>query len=234
MYASTFLMRDGRVPNLSIHLDRLRDATGISPVRISGLRDELRAAGPGIHRCLIQAVGATVSLDLTPTVSPEEEVILDAQGIPDERRRPTDKGPDLGWQVQLLSRLRQHKAGEGLLIDGHGAVISGVLSGLLCLDGATAHVSAHPRTPHSISLEATLAMLSEAGVEIVEHPEGLTVPRLRTTETWVINSVEGARLVSGWLEYGSVLPPRTGGRPRAGAPTHREINARMWELAEAV
>ncbi|AGF71827.1 aminotransferase class IV [Corynebacterium halotolerans] len=234
MYASTFLMRDGRVANLTEHLDRLRDAGNVSPVRIGQLRGELRDLGPGLYLPLIQAVGATVSLDPRPTIRPEDEIIVDAEGIPDERLRPTDKGPDLGWQVQRLARLRQSGADEGLLIDERGAVVSGVLSALLCLDEGTAHISAHPRTSYSVTLDAALALLAESGVDVVEHPEGLGMPMLRTTETWALNSSEGVRLVTGWLEYGSVLPPRTGGRPRAGAPTHREINGRMWELAEEV
>lgn len=234
MYASTFLMRDGRVANLTAHLDRLRDAGNVSPVRIGQLRDELRELDSGFHLPLIQAVGATVSLDLRPTIRPADEIIIDAEGIPDERLRPTDKGPDLGWQVQRLSRLRQSGTDEGLLIDERGAVISGVLSALLCLDEGTAHISAHPRTSHSVTLDAALPLLAESGVPVVEHPEGLSLPMLRTAETWALNSSEGVRLVTGWLEYGSVLPPRTGGKPRAGAPTHREINERMWELAEEV
>ena len=71
-------------------------------------------------------------------------------------------------------------------------------------------------------------------VEIVEHPEGLTIPRLRTSETWLLNSRTGVRQVTGWMEYASVLPPRLVGRPREGAPTHREINERMWAAAEQV
>ncbi len=234
MHASTFLMRDARVANLTAHLDRLRDATGLSPVRISGLREELRAVGPGIYRPLIQVAGASASLDMHRAVLPQEEIVIDAEGIPDERRRPTDLGPDLGWQAQLLSRLRNSGAGEGLLLDEQGAVISGAFSALLCLDGGTAHISAHPRTTHSVTMDATLALLAEAGVEVIEHPEGLTIPRLRTTETWALNSIQGVRLVTGWREYASVLPPHTAGRPRADAPTHREINQRMWDLAEEV
>lgn len=234
MYTATFLMRDGRVANLTDHLARLRDGGDLPPAKISEVRDQLRAAGPGIHRPVIQVSGSTVAVDIPPAVVLPDEAVVDAEPVFDERRSPTANGPDLGWQTRRLAQVIKSGADEGLLVDGEGRVISGIRSALLFLDGGSAHVSAHPRSTYSVTLEATLAMLVESGVEIVEHPEGLTIPRLRTSETWLLNSRTGVRQVTGWMEYASVLPPRLVGRPREGAPTHREINERMWAAAEQV
>lgn len=231
LYASTFLMRDGRVANLDAHLDRLREETAFNPRIVDEVRAKLRDAGPGVFRPVIRVGKTTVTVDLRPSVMPVEEIVVDAEGIRDQRRYPTRKGPDFGWQIRHLSMLRHSGADAGLLIDERGNVISGIFSAILFLDEGTVNVSAHPRAAESITLDAALEMLTAAGLSVVEHPEGLTMPQLRRHETWFLSSIEGVRKVTGWREYGSVLPPRVDNPPRLGAPTHREINQRMWELA---
>lgn len=234
MYATTFLMRDGRVANLDAHLRRLRTETTFHPSAEEEVLATLRSAGPGVFRPHIEVVGSTVSVDLRPAVMPNDDVVVNAEGIRDERRRPTRKGPDFGWQVHQLQRVRNQGADAGLLVDDRGNIISGIFSSVLYLSGGTAHVSAHPRAAQSITLDATLAMLIDAGVDVIEHPQGLPMHQLRTKETWLMSSLEGVRNVTGWMEYGSTLPPQITGLPRGGAPTHREINERMWAAAGSV
>ncbi|MDO5671069.1 MAG: aminotransferase class IV [Corynebacterium sp.] len=234
LYTSTFMMRDGRVANLDAHLDRLRSEAADNPDAVEEVREQLREAGPGIFRPHIQVGRTSLTVTLTPAIMPREEATVDAEGIPDQRRRPTRKGPDFGWQIRQLNMLRHSGSDAGLLIDERGMVISGIFSAILFLKDGTANISAHPRAVESITLNAALEMLTEAGVSVVEHPEGFTMQQLRSHETWLLSSVEGVRKVTGWLEYGSVLTPRDTNPPRMGAPTHREINARMWELADEV
>ncbi|QGU03987.1 aminotransferase class IV [Corynebacterium comes] len=234
IYASTFLMRDGRVANLDAHLTRLREETAFNPHIVEHVREELRDAGPGIFRPLIRVGKTTVTVDLQPSMMPAEEITVDAEGIIDLRRHPTRKGPDFGWQIRQLNMLRHSGSDAGLLIDERGNVISGVFSAVLFLQEGTVNISAHPRASDSVTLDAALEMLTEEGLRVIEHPEGLTMTQLRGNETWLLSSVEGVRKVTGWLEYGSVLPPRISNPPRMGAPTHREINQRMWELAGEV
>lgn len=234
MYAATFLMRDGRVANLDRHLARLREETAFDPGVVEEVRDKLRAAGDGVFRPHIQVVGSSVDVQLHPTVLPADEVVVNAEGIRDQRRHPTSKGPDFGWQVRELQRIRQAGADAGLLVDDRGYVISGIFSAVLYRDGGTAHISAHPRAAYSTTLDSVLEILAEAGVDIVEHPDGFPVTRLRGPETWLLSSLEGVRKITGWLEYGSVMGPRGTHAPRGGAPTHREVNDRLWQLAEPV
>lgn len=132
--------------------------------------------------------------------------------------------------------LRRAGSDAGLLIDERGNVISGVFSAVLFLDlgNGTVNVSAHQRAAESVTLEAALKLLTDSGLTVVEHPEGLTMLQLRSNETWLLSSMEGVRKVTGWHEYGSVLVPRSLNAPRMGAPTHREINRWMWEQATEV
>lgn len=236
MYVSTFLMRDGRVANLEAHLNRLREETTDNPVLVDEVRAKLREAGPGIFRPAIRVGQTTVTVELHPSIMPAEEITVDAEGILDQRRHPTRKGPDFGWQIRHLNMLRHSDSDAGLLIDERGNVISGVFSAVLFLDlkEGTVNVSAHQRASDSVTLEAALELLTGAGLRIVEHPEGLTMLQLRSNETWLLSSMEGVRKVTGWLEYGSVLAPSSLNAPRLGAPTHREINQRMWEQAGEV
>ncbi|AJK68255.1 aminotransferase class IV [Corynebacterium marinum] len=231
LYASTFLMRDHRVANLDAHLARLREETSFDPGMVDEVRTQLREAGNGIYRPLVRVGSTTVTVELHPSIMPAEEITVDAEGILDQRRHPTRKGPDFGWQIRHLNMLRHSGSDAGMLIDQRGNVISGVFSAILFLREGTVNISAHPRASDSITLDAALEMLTDAGLSVVEHPEGLTMPQLRGNETWFLNSVEGVRKVTGWREYGSVLAPRNLNPPRMGAPTHREINQRMWELA---
>ena len=233
-YISTFMMRDGRAANLDAHVTRLREEAAHNPHAIVQVRERLRTARVGVFRPIIKVGSTTIDVELHPAVVGRDEVTVDAEGILDQRRRPNRKGPDFGWQVRQRNMLRHSGSDAGLLIDARGMVIQGVFSSILFLQDGTAHISAHPRATESITLNATLDMLTEAGVSVVEHPEGLTMSQLRGNETWLLNSVEGVRKVTGWLEYGSVLPPRNPHPPRMGAPTHREINDRMWELAGEV
>lgn len=234
IYASTFLMCDGRVANLDVHLKRLQEETSFDPELVREIRVKLREAGPGVFRPLIRVGKTTATVELHPSVMPAEEVTVDAEGILDQRRHPTRKGPDFGWQIRHLNMLRHSGSDAGLLIDDRGYVISGVFSAVLFLEDGTVNISAHPRATDSITLDAVLEMLTEAGLPVVEHPEGFTMPQLRSNETWLLSSVEGVRKVTGWLEYGSVLPQRNANPPRMGAPTHREINQRLWEQAGEV
>lgn len=234
LYTSIFTMRDGRVANLDAHLDRLREEAAHNPNAVEQVRTRLREAGPGVYRPLIQVGRTTLDVELYPSLLVNDEAVVDAQGILDQRRRPTRKGPDFGWQARQLNMLRHSGSDAGLLIDEQGMVIQGIFSAVLFLKEGTANVSAHPRAAASITLDAALEMLTEAGVRVVEHPEGFTMSQLRNNETWLLSSVDGIRKVTGWLEYGSVLPPRNPHPPRMGAPTHRELNERMWELAQEV
>lgn len=236
MYVSTFLMRDGRVANLEAHLNRLREETTYNPELVDEVRVKLREAGPGIFRPTIRVGRTTVSVELHPAIMPAEEITVNAEGILDQRRHPTRKGPDFGWQFRHLNMLRHSGADAGLLIDERGNVISGVFSTVLFLNhrDGTVNVSAHPRASESITLEAALEILTEAGLKVVEHPEGLTMLQLRSNETWLLSSMEGVRKVTGWMEYGSVLAPSSINAPRLSAPTHGEINQRLWERAGEV
>lgn len=234
MYISTFLMRDGRVANWDLHLERFRAEATFTPAAEVNVFNQLREAGPGVLLPTIEIVGSTISVDPRPSVVPEEDIIVDAEGIVDLRRRPTEKGPDFGWQVRQLQRVRSGGADAGLLIDDRGFVISGIFSSLLCFDEGTAYMSAHPHAPVSVTLEATLAILAETGVEVIELPDGFPITMLRRHETWLLSSRAGVRKVTGWLEYGSAVAPRATAAPRGGVPTHREINERMWREAGSV
>ena len=180
LYTSIFTMRDGRVANLDAHLDRLREEAAHNPNAVEQVRTRLREAGPGVYRPLIQVGRTTLDVELYPSLLVNDEAVVDAQGILDQRRRPTRKGPDFGWQARQLNMLRHSGSDAGLLIDEQGMVIQGIFSAVLFLKEGTANVSAHPRAAASITLDAALEMITEAGVRVVEILR-VTMSQLRTT-----------------------------------------------------
>lgn len=219
MEVFTFVVRDGSVIDFSRYIDAFR-AHGVSPTTINQLRVRLSQVD-GTRRAVVELANGTASLSLRPLPARPSEITVDSAGVFDERRSPQIRGGrDLGWQQGLLSRL---SVDEGLLIDERGYVISSFLSPFLMMKDGAAHVSAHPRTTPSITADGVLDLLASEGVEIRWLDKGFHRSQLMSNETWSINAVYGARLVTGWLEYGGVVPARTG-IERMGVPTHRELN----------
>lgn len=232
-YVTTFAIREGRVPSLSAQLSRLRDGAAIPPDRVADLRSSLHSLSPGAHRLIVQASQGAVSSSIRPLKEPGSTNILDSLPITDARQHPKFKGPDLGWQNRQLAQLRARGADEGLLIEDNGRVVSAVRSSLLVISDGEVRVPATPRTTYSVTAAAVLARLAELGVQVHREVEGLTLGQLRTSEVWTINSVAGIQRVTGWLEYGSVLPTRRDVR-RGGVPTASAMEAYRWATAEDI
>ncbi|HZK32370.1 MAG TPA: aminotransferase class IV [Corynebacterium sp.] len=235
-YVTTFAMRAGRVPHFARQLAWLRDTAAVSPMRLAEVRDQLQELGGSREvRPVIRADQGAVSVSIRPLATFGPENVLDADPIPDHRARPVFTGPDLGWQNRQLALLANRELDEGLLVDESGAVISGVRSSIFVIRPGEVIVPAHPRTTHSVTREAVLALLAERGVTVTARPQGMTIPEVRTNETWTVNAVAGVRQVTGWAEYGSVLTaPTLAEAERSGVPTAAALEVLRWDQAETV
>ncbi|WP_257162639.1 hypothetical protein [Corynebacterium cystitidis] len=224
MEGFTFVVRDGSVIDFSRYIAVLREH-GVSPTGINQLRVRLSQVY-GTRRAIVEVANGTASLSLRPLSARPMEITVDSAGVLDQRRDPlTRSGADLGWQQGLISRTR---ADEGMLVDDKGLIISSFMSPFLMMKDGVVHASAHPRTTASIATDGVLDLLVSEGVEVRWLEQGFRRDHLMSHETWSISGVYGARLVTGWLEYGGVVPARTG-IDRMGIPTHREVNE-MREL----
>ncbi|WIM68354.1 hypothetical protein QP027_02860 [Corynebacterium breve] len=228
MEVYTFVVRDGAVIDLHRYLDSWRER-GLSHSKLNKLRIRL-AQVSGTRRAVLEVANEDYSLSLRPLAARPEEIVVDSAGIVDKRENPTRRGEDLGWQHGQLARV---SADDGLLIDEAGRIISSIVAPIVMIKDGAAHISAHPRTTPSVALEGVLEILEEQNVEIRFKELGFARAELMSTETWLVSPLYGVRLVSGWLEYGGVVPARTG-VDRMGVPTHREVNQlrdQRWENA---
>lgn len=230
MVTVEFALRDRRVAEFPELIQALRDNGSFGPEREAALVARLHSAGPGDHRIVLRTTPGTFTVDTRPIPpAATDQVILDAAGTSDQRTRPTIPGPDRGWQSRQLARARGEGAGESVLLAEDGAVISAIAAPLLLLSDAAVHISAHPRATPSTVLDAVVAHLTELGLTVVEHPDGFTQSQLRSGEVWVLDPVAGVQLVTGWLEYGSIMGTRPQGKRIA--PEHRAVEAWRWDNA---
>lgn len=221
MQVFTFVVREGAVVDAPAYASALR-GLGVSAAELNRLRVRLSLVA-GTRRAVIEVAGGLASLTLRPFTPTPEEITVESSPIRDERTQPSLYGPDLGWQNFTLASLPTH---EGLLYDATSRIPQAVAAPLLtlALDGTPrVTVSSHPATTPSIALDGVLDILAWRGADISTAPEGFRVSELMGRETWVVDPVHGARLVTGWREYGNVVRGRTA-LDRAGLPTHREVN----------
>ncbi|WP_197088426.1 hypothetical protein [Corynebacterium occultum] len=200
-----------------------------SPAQEEELIEKLRASGPGVHRVVLTSRPGTFTVDLRPMEDRGSEIIMDAAGTPDQRQHPHQPGGDRGWILTQLSRIRRGGAGDSVLLDESGQIISTITAPLVLLEGANVHVSDHPLLTPSLMLDEVVAHLLEHGLQLIHYPAGFTMPPLRRGEVWVLNPLSGLCKVSGWLEYGSIVTPRP--LPQRIPPTHLEVEAWRWEQA---
>lgn len=221
MQVFTFVVTEGTVVDAPAYARALR-ALGVSAADLNRLRVRLSLVS-GTRRAVIEVSGGLAALSLRPLTPSPEEITVDSSPLRDERENPAVHGPDCGWQRFALASLSTH---EGLLIDAHSRVPQAIAAALLTIatDGtARVRVSGHPDTTPSIALDGVLDILAWRGATIEPAPAGFRVADLMEAETWLVDPVYGARLVSGWREYAATVGGRTA-LQRAGLPTHREVN----------
>ena len=148
------------------------------------------------------------------------EITVEALPVKDERSCPGAYGPDLGWQREVLVGLPTH---EALLADASSRVIQAVTTPLLTVAEGEVTVSSHPNTAPSITLDGIVAILADLGCAITHSDTGFSAHDLMRRETWVVDPIYGARLVTQWREYGALVSGRTAIN-RRGVPTHRSVN----------
>ncbi|MHA2788420.1 hypothetical protein ACXZ66_04655 [Corynebacterium sp. S7] len=227
MEVFTFVVRDGAAVDLEKYLKAIA-AHGVNHPTINALRLRL-AQVSGTRRAVIEVANGNASLSLRPLVSQPSEITVDSAGVLDKRAAPDRRGADLGWQHNL----QMHTAADdGMLIDESGAIVYSFIAPFVMIRDGAAYVSTHPRTTRSIATDTVVDILQKQGVEIRTLEKGFSRQELMQNEAWVVSSLYGASLVSGWLEYGSLIPGRSQVN-RMGVPTHREVNEMRLERVQA-
>jgi len=147
---------------------------------------------------------------LRPAPPREPTVVAWVADVPDPRRAPRRKGPDLERLAALRERAAAHGAGEAVLTDADGRLLEGAFTSLLWWEGETlcAVDDDAPILP-GITRALLIELARERATPVAQRRP---LPQeLADRETWLVSALHGIRAVTGWANAG----PRAGDPPRA-------------------
>ena len=215
--ADSWLVVDGRVRAVERHWARFAAACeedGLAPEALAAFRArverEVPAQGRWFPRVELREDGE-LALLVRPAPPREPTVVAWIADVPDPRRCPRRKGPDLDRLAVLRERAAAHGAGEAVLAEADGRLLEGAFTSLLWWEGETmcAVPDDAPILP-GITRALLLELARDRGTPVLRRR-----PRqqeLAGRETWLVSALHGIRVVTAWAN-GS---PPAGGAPRAG------------------
>jgi branched-subunit amino acid aminotransferase/4-amino-4-deoxychorismate lyase len=203
--ADSWLVADGRVRAVERHWARFSAACaehGVGPDAIAAFRADVERAVPAQGRWFPRVeLRQELAVLVRPAPPREPTVVAWIADVPDPRRCPRRKGPDLDRLAALRERAAAHGAGEAVLADADGRLLEGAYTSLLWWEGET--LCAVPDEA-PILPGVTRALLLELAVE-----RGTPVARRRPApdelagrETWLVSALHGIRAVTRWAPAG--------------------------------
>jgi branched-subunit amino acid aminotransferase/4-amino-4-deoxychorismate lyase len=216
--ADSWLVDDGRVRAVDRHWARFAATCrehGVESEALAAFRDEveraLPAAGRWFPRVELRSDGE-LAVQVRPAPPREPTVVAWIADVPDPRRAPRQKGPDLERLAALRERAAAHGAGEAVLCDADGRLLEGAFTSLLWWEQETLWaVPDDAPILRGITRALLIEIARERDVAVAQRRPA---PReLDGRETWLVSALHGIRAVTRWANGG----PRAGDAPRAGA-----------------
>jgi branched-subunit amino acid aminotransferase/4-amino-4-deoxychorismate lyase len=214
--ADSWLVVDGRVRAVERHWARFSAACGehgVEPEALTALRArverDLPAHGRWFPRVELRADGE-LALRVRPAPAREPAVVAWIADVPDPRRAPQRKGPDLEQLAVLRERAAGHGAGEAVLADADRRLLEGAYTSLLWWEGDTlcAVPDDAPILP-GITRALLIELASERDTPVAQRRPA--PDELAGRETWLVSALHGIRAVTRWADGG----PAAGDAPRA-------------------
>jgi branched-subunit amino acid aminotransferase/4-amino-4-deoxychorismate lyase len=211
--ADSWLVIDGHARAVDRHWARFSAACGdqgVAPEALATFRARVERAVPAYGRWFprieLREDGKLAVL-VRPSPAREPTVVAWVADVPDPRRSPRRKGPDLDRLAALRERAAAHGAGEAVLADADGRLLEGAFTSLLWWEGDTLCVVPDdaPILP-GITRALLIELASERDTPVVQRrpaPEELV-----DRETWLVSALHGVRTVARWA----------GGTPAGAAP----------------
>jgi branched-subunit amino acid aminotransferase/4-amino-4-deoxychorismate lyase len=211
--ADSWLVADGHVRAVDRHWARFSAACGehgVAPEALATFRAGVERAVPAhgrwFPRIELREDGELAVL-VRPAPARKPTVVAWIADMPDPRRCPRLKGPDLDRLAALRERAAAHGAGEAVLVDADGRLLEGAFTSLLWWEGKTLCVVSDdaPILP-GITRALLIELASERDTPVVQRrpaPE-----ELAGRETWLVSALHGVRTVTRWA----------GGTPAGAAP----------------
>jgi branched-subunit amino acid aminotransferase/4-amino-4-deoxychorismate lyase len=216
--ADSWLVADGRVRAADRHWARFSATCrehGVEPEALAAFRAEVERSLPAKGRWFPRVElreDRELALDLRPAPAREATVVAWVADVPDPRRAPRRKGPDLERLAALRERAAGHGAGEAVLADGDGRLLEGAFTSLLWWEGeALCAVRDDAPILPGITRALLIELARERGTPVtLRRP---APAELAGRETWLVSALHGIRVVTRWAADG----PPAGAAPRAEA-----------------
>lgn len=206
--ADSWLVVDGRVRALDRHWARFSAACAEHGVDTQAFRAQAERAVPAqgrwFPRVELRADGE-LAVQVRPAPPREPTVVAWIADVPDPRRAPKIKGPDLERLAALRERAAAHGAGEAVLSDAGGRLLEGAYTSLLWWEGET--LCAVPDDAPILPGITRALLIELAGTVELRRP---APGELAGRETWLVSALHGIRAVTRW-----VGGPEPGDAPRA-------------------
>jgi branched-subunit amino acid aminotransferase/4-amino-4-deoxychorismate lyase len=214
--ADSWLVADGRVRAVERHWARFSATCrehGVGPEALTALRAEVERTTPARGRWFPRVElrdDGELAVRMRPAPAREPAVAAWIADVPDPRRAPRRKGPDLERLAALRERAAAHGAGEAVLRDSDGRLLEGAYTSLLWWDGETLCVVGDdaPILP-GVTRALLLGLARDRGTPVAQRRPA---PHdLADRETWLVSALHGIRAVTRWTDGG----PAAGDAPRA-------------------
>jgi branched-subunit amino acid aminotransferase/4-amino-4-deoxychorismate lyase len=212
--ADSWLVVDGRVRALERHWARFAGAcgeNGVSPEALAAFRADVEAAVPARGRWFPRIeLRDELAVLVRPAPPREPTVVAWIADVPDPRRSPRRKGPDLERLAALRERAATHGAGEAVLADADGRLLEGAYTSLLWWEGETLWV-VPDEAPilAGVTRSLLIDVATERGTRVAQRRPA--PDELAGRETWLVSALHGIRAVTRWAAGG----PATGAATRA-------------------
>jgi branched-subunit amino acid aminotransferase/4-amino-4-deoxychorismate lyase len=214
--ADSWLVVDGCARAVDRHWARFAATCGehgVGAEAVAALRAQVEGAVPAEGRWFPRVElheDGELDFRVRPAPPREPTVVAWIADVPDPRRAPRRKGPDLERLAVLRERAAAHGAGEAVLSDADGRLLEGAFTSLLWWEGEALYAVPDdaPILP-GVTRGLLLELAHERGTPVAQRRP---VPHeLADRETWLVSALHGIRTVTGWADGG----PRAGGAPRA-------------------
>lgn len=195
--ADSWLVVDGRVRALDRHWARFSPACAEHGVDVHAFRAEVERAVPAegrwFPRVELHADGE-LALRVRPAPPRDPTVVAWIADVPDPRRAPRRKGPDLERLAALRERAGTHGADEAVLADADGRLLEGAYTSLLWWEGET--LCAVPDDAPILPGITRALLIELAGTVELRRP---APSDLAGRETWLVSALHGIRAVTRWV-----------------------------------
>jgi branched-subunit amino acid aminotransferase/4-amino-4-deoxychorismate lyase len=139
--ADSWLVVDGRARAVERHWARFSATCaehGVEPEALAAFRARVEHALPARGRWFPRVElreDGELAVRVRAGPPPEPTVVAWIADVPDPRRAPRPKGPDLERLAVLRERAAAHGAGEAVLADAGGRLLEGAFTSLLWWEG---------------------------------------------------------------------------------------------------